>query len=66
LIDIETFSIFYIPGKLICGPVIRPSNESVEISNNVAHLTMMVGSWQAVDSNYLLETMVFREGAPLK
>jgi hypothetical protein len=52
----------YVPGKIICAPDF-PYN--VSIQNAIPHITMMLGEWEAVQSNDVLNAL-FGPGGPLQ
>lgn len=56
--SIESYTIVYIPGQLILTPV-RVEDFNL-IENKYPHVTLMVGSLRAVDSNYVLR-YIFEE-----
>jgi len=62
-IDILGSTLIYIPEKLILSPVFFDNFDLID--NKYPHVTLMVGEYQAVDSNYVLES-VFSNNQKLK
>ncbi|EAR95659.3 hypothetical protein TTHERM_00266700 (macronuclear) [Tetrahymena thermophila SB210] len=56
---LESFTFVYVPERIICGPVFP---KDVLIANNCPHVTMMMGQWSAVASNYVLEALFTKDG----
>jgi hypothetical protein len=53
-VDIDISTIIYIPQKIISAPVF-PNYSPIQ--NKFPHVTMLLGSYSAVDSNYVLEAV---------
>ncbi|EGR30820.1 hypothetical protein IMG5_122920 [Ichthyophthirius multifiliis] len=58
-VDLNGFSFFYVPGRIICTP---DKPKDVLIENKIPHMTLLMGNWAAVSSNYLLEKMFLNNG----
>lgn len=54
-INILASTFIYVPGKIILSPVFFDNFSLIE--NKYPHMTMMVGEYQAVDSNYVMESI---------
>ncbi len=46
----------YVPDHIICGASF-PDPNMIDIANKCPHLTMMVGKWAPVKSNYVLNAL---------
>jgi hypothetical protein len=54
-IDIVTSTLIYIPKKIISGPVFFKNFDLIQ--NQFPHITLMLGSYRAVDSNYVMRAI---------
>jgi hypothetical protein len=55
-VPLEAYSMIYIPEKIITAPVFF--NNFTLIDNKYPHITVMLGSYAAVDSNYVLRAII--------
>jgi hypothetical protein len=54
-LDLVTSTFVYIPGKIMSAPVFFEKFKLIE--NKYPHMTLLVGEYRAVDSNYVLEAI---------
>lgn len=61
-LKININTLIYIPGKIITTPVFLENFDLID--NKFPHMTLMLGSYKAVDSNYVLKAL-FGENSSL-